>query len=314
MNRSYDNELNEFYDHVARMKNHPGNVLFESEQLIVFKSDQEIVNVGIVVGTHGNEVAGIAALNEFLNEQRQRDFPKGLSLTLAIGNIEAGRQGKRFVEKDLNRCFGETAGGAQEEKIAREYETWLTKCQYVLDIHQTIEPSKSAFFIVPDLDKFQKLAGQVNASLKMNLPILAFPMGNAHSDGAPLDDYLAHHNVNPLSVELGQKGFDENQIQLGKDCIYNFVQLCVGGFDPIYQVTNPILRKKTFVPNDAQKTGVLRPGLENFTVIKKGESLGECSTGTIFCPQDGFVFFPKYGDMAKVSSELCQIMVPIDQH
>ena len=62
----------------------------------------------IVGGLHGNEPAGVLALQEVLSELEREALPlRGRVVGLA-GNLEALRQGRRFIDLDLNRVWAET--------------------------------------------------------------------------------------------------------------------------------------------------------------------------------------------------------------
>lgn len=255
--------------------------------------------------THGDEVSGIAALNEFVESLLKDSSALKYSITFAVGNIEAAKQGKRFLEKDLDRCFGSSSTCLIEERIAREYERWLAMSDYHLDIHQTVEPSISPFFVGPKCLSLQIFAQQVYE----NLPIICFPIGGFSNNGHPLDEYLATQKKMGLTVELGQKGFDESQIFMGKSIMENFLKRCVEDFDRNQKLDSKrTLSKITAIQNSASRDAVLRTGIQNLTPLQKGEEIGITSQGKILCPADGFALFPKYGEMAKVSSEICQIV------
>ena len=52
----------------------------------------------------------------------------------------------------------------------------------------------------------------------------------------------------------------------------------------------------------------LRPGLKNFSRIGEGEVLAEGKFGKILAKEESYVLFPKYGELAKVSAELCRVI------
>jgi len=62
--------------------------------------------IAIVGGTHGNERGGVLVVEEIRNHPENWRFP-GLEIDTFFGNPEAIRINRRYVERDLNRCFGE---------------------------------------------------------------------------------------------------------------------------------------------------------------------------------------------------------------
>ena len=59
----------------------------------------------ISVGVHGDETAPIDMLALLLHELARAPQQLAVDLMLVIGNLEAVRQGRRFIEADLNRLF-----------------------------------------------------------------------------------------------------------------------------------------------------------------------------------------------------------------
>ena len=63
-------------------------------------------------GIHGNEPAGVEALKRVLDELRAHPRPFSGKLVALLGNTEAFSQGRRYVEKDLNRMW-------EKDRVAR---------------------------------------------------------------------------------------------------------------------------------------------------------------------------------------------------
>lgn len=99
------------------------------------------LTVTILGGIHGNETVGVDIVQNLLLKMMQGKVHQGV-LQVALGNIEAIKQGKRFIEKDLNRCFGHPKGKSIEEVRANQLKSLLIDTDVLLDIHGTIKPSK----------------------------------------------------------------------------------------------------------------------------------------------------------------------------
>ena len=59
-------------------------------------------------GLHGNEVAGIKAINEVFHNIHKYRIPINGTLVGLAGNLQAIAKNKRFLDYDLNRCWTES--------------------------------------------------------------------------------------------------------------------------------------------------------------------------------------------------------------
>ncbi len=99
--------------------------------------------------THGNETAGVAVLNELLRMLAGTALNFNIPICFVLGNPWAAKEGQRYLEKDLNRSFGSDRQNTREERRAKNLENILKQTNFLLDFHQTIEPSENPFFIFP---------------------------------------------------------------------------------------------------------------------------------------------------------------------
>lgn len=62
--------------------------------------------VAICGGTHGNEMTGIYLVPELERQQKEKgDAARSVPLTLVVSNPRAIKECRRYIDKDLNRCF-----------------------------------------------------------------------------------------------------------------------------------------------------------------------------------------------------------------
>ncbi|KAG7314275.1 hypothetical protein KOW79_022771 [Hemibagrus wyckioides] len=62
--------------------------------------------VAICGGTHGNEMTGVYLVPELERQQKEKgDAARIIPLTFVVSNPRAVKECKRYIEKDLNRCF-----------------------------------------------------------------------------------------------------------------------------------------------------------------------------------------------------------------
>lgn len=103
------------------------------------------IRIAVVGGTHGNERGGILVVEEMRRRPEAWSFP-GLSIETFLGNPAAIAANRRYLEKDLNRCFGPVGPdsgheGCLEERRAREIRELLVPggepFDLVIDLHNT---------------------------------------------------------------------------------------------------------------------------------------------------------------------------------
>ncbi|MEH1890310.1 MAG: aspartoacylase [Nostoc sp.] len=103
----------------------------------------QIERVAIIGGNHGNELTGIHLVKRF--QQYPNLINRASFETLALlGNLKAIEEGKRYIDKDLNRCF--TNQGLQNQQLS-SYEDTRAKA-----IQQILQPQNQPFVdVIVDL-------------------------------------------------------------------------------------------------------------------------------------------------------------------
>lgn len=103
------------------------------------------VNVSIVGGTHGNELTGVYLAKKFQENLELINRPN-LSTQVLLANPEAIKQCRRYIDKDLNRCFKRDdlqnpALTSYEDKRAKEIQQILCSqnqhVDVIIDLHST---------------------------------------------------------------------------------------------------------------------------------------------------------------------------------
>lgn len=116
-------------------------------KIIKIESSTPGPSVAIFVGVHGNETAGVFALNKILPEL---EISRG-TLYIAYANPPAIEKNVRMLNKNLNRCFFKENLGTDPEDIrARELMKVLDKCDALLDIHMFYDDDGAPFVICED--------------------------------------------------------------------------------------------------------------------------------------------------------------------
>ena len=104
----------------------------------------------VVAGTHGNEINGPWLLDQWRQHPNFVDS-KGLDVQLAIGNPAAFAQGRRYLDRDLNRSFhpdlhktASVSDAESDREMVQALELLKqfgpegqTPCDLVVDLHST---------------------------------------------------------------------------------------------------------------------------------------------------------------------------------
>lgn len=107
-----------------------------------------IKSVAITGGTHGNELVGIY-LVKYLQKNPELVQRKSLDVSLHLLNKQAISECRRYIDRDLNRCFSTSRLSdatlfSYEDQLAKEINQLLgpkgsgsTKADFIVDLHTT---------------------------------------------------------------------------------------------------------------------------------------------------------------------------------
>lgn len=93
--------------------------------------------VTLVCCVHGNEVFGKDVFDHFSN--KLAEFP---GLTVILANERSIKEGRRFIDSDLNRVFPGDSLGDYETRLAARIMEEIDYHSLVIDIHTTTSPLK----------------------------------------------------------------------------------------------------------------------------------------------------------------------------
>lgn len=92
------------------------------------------------VGTHGNEPQPVIAAESFARDFDPATLLKG-TLRLVVSNLAALKEGKRFLDEDLNRAFpGDLLSSKREARLAPQILDLVSDADYVVDLHTAPDP------------------------------------------------------------------------------------------------------------------------------------------------------------------------------
>ncbi len=168
--------------------------------------------VAVFAGVHGNERAGIMAMEKVLDEVR---IENGTAYFI-FANPEAIARNTRFVEKNLNRLFTvkNTVGQTAEEKRARELMLILDQCDALLDLHG-YNSTEDEPFIITDKEGLDMAA---------QLDFKHIVMGISKVGEGGTDCYMTTKGKSGLCLECGSNFRPEQYVPLAEKSIYQFLQ------------------------------------------------------------------------------------------
>ena len=256
-------------------------------------------HVVIGVMTHGDEVGPLPAAVAFIEELQSGGRSFGGRLTLVIGNPEAGRADRRFLEADLNRVFLESVEPTtHEHRRARELMPILASADLFIDLHQTIEASEQPFYIGP----WNPGSDQWSRALAAAEVWVTRPPGQSFSSGTCCaDEYARNQGHTAITIELGQKGFDEETTDRALEIIdraLHIMDAIESDCCSLAEAADGQPELEYFVDahleSFASASLALRPGLVNFQPVSRGEQLSAPERPHLEAPVDGVLLFPKY--------------------
>lgn len=267
----------------------------------------------VLAGVHGNEPAGVAAAQRVLAELARRAAPfRGRMVALA-GNLAALAQGRRYVQRDLNRGWGRAAIAAMERRRDGERspeddeQRELLRCfadalatatgpVLFVDLH-TSSADGPPFLCLADTIDNRRLG------LATGVPII---LGIEETiDGAALE-WFGERGVAALAVEGGRHQHPDTvgnheavlwlllarigavapaaaDVPARRACLAR----AVGATPRIVEIT----RRHAITPVDGF---AMAPGFVNFDRVRRGQALARDVRGDVRAEADRLVLLPLY--------------------
>lgn len=167
----------------------------------------------ISVAIHGNETAPIEITNRLINAILSEQYSLKVRLMVIFGNLEAMRQGDRYINIDLNRLFSdqylqykpcyETKRAATLQKVVAEfYAVEPNKGKFHFDLHTAIRASQHATFgLLPYLHSGRYQPEMLDWLQSVGLEALVVN----HQPAATFSYFSSHQfSVNSCTLELGK--------------------------------------------------------------------------------------------------------------
>jgi len=180
-------------------------------------------NIIISAAVHGNETAPIEIVNRLIIAILKGEYPLHVRLMVILGNLEAMRQGERYLLVDMNRlfsdhyqryedCYETQRASTLQRVVADFYAKDVDKTRYHFDLHTAIRSSHHiAFGLLPHLASGGYQPAMLNWLQSVGLEALVVN----HAPAATFSYFTSQQfSANSCTLELGKaKPFGENDLQ-----------------------------------------------------------------------------------------------------
>ena len=266
-------------------------------------------------GVHGNEPAGVVALQRLFQELGDRKLT-GTVVALA-GNLNALARGVRAVDQDLNRVWTEDRvrrdrdEGPLHAELAAEAEDFHAlnrhihellgrhRDLYAIDLHTTSAPT-AAFVTLNDT-----LANRAFVR-GLKVPVV---LGIEEHLRGPLLSWLMERGHVALAFESGQHA---DTASVERHLAFAWLALEEAGvvalsreerrkhqatLDPGSELRGRVFDIRLRLPLRGSDRFVMRPGYRNFDPVRKGEELATLNERPVRSQYGGRIFMPLYQAM-----------------
>ena len=238
-------------------------------------------SVIVSVGVHGDETGPIEVLAHVLEAISLEAASLAVDLMVCVGNIDAIRAGKRFIDADLNRMFREERGSLADTAEAARADRMIAATaaffdgagpdRWHLDLHTAIRPSVyPTFAIVPDLIAEQGKCALVNW---LGQAAIGAIIMNPVSAGTYSYHSAQWHGAAGSTVELGRVGtLGSNDLSLFADVTAALDDL-LRGAAPTGPKAEPHVFKvaQQIIKHSEAFTMTFDRSTQNFTALGQGE-------------------------------------------
>ncbi len=268
-----------------------------------------------VGGLHGNEPAGVRALEEVAGRLAGQSGKMAGDFVAAVGNIAALEAGRRFLAYDLNRVWTRSrlaarrGRSAPEDRETARLARLLKQVQerrrgpvYVLDIHTT-SSGGGAFTTTAGLPANRRFAQVIPVPLVLGL--------GKHVEGT-LITHLDQFGWTTAVFECGQHEEAAARARAAAavwlavraagllreedvpEAARGFLTLQADGrgLPPVMEMTH----RHAVTESDAYQS---RPGLRNFQPVRAGDIVGNDRRGDVAAPVDGRLLMPLYQEQGE---------------
>lgn len=225
--------------------------------------------LAVFAGVHGNELAGIKALN---NLEERLALSAG-TVYLVLANIKAIEEETRYIEKNLNRCFIKgNSGSTYEDGLARELMDLLDQCDALLDLHGYNGPEDQPFLICEP--------NALELASKLNFSIVSSGWTSCSPGGA--DGYMFSKGKMGICAECGSNLRPEDYVALAEQTVLQFLQ-----YFELIEETVPL---SSVSQSNVTAVQVVKRTKEDFAFTKNFRNFEKLEPGVVFA-HDGDQYY-----------------------
>lgn len=259
-----------------------------------FKGKEKGISLLILAGIHGNEIAGIEALNRLIEELNNGKIKLlAGSLTLVpVCNPLAYQKDVRQIDENLNRVIKMHKNPATyEQQLANEICPLIASHDLMLDLHSTHTKGDEPFAFCDYPDKYnQKLISALNVKYILTGWPTIYQENKDISD-CSTEEYAHRVQKRGTTLECGYHK-DKKSIELAYQSVIN--ALSIFGFikeKNILDQAKEEVQLTSYVVKE--KEGALTQNYKHLDKIKKGETIARYQDGeTKIAPFDGYILLP----------------------
>lgn len=272
----------------------------------------------VLIGAmHGNEPAGVRAI-ELVLKMLDVEYIRNPAFTFKgnvlglIGNLKGLQQKKRYIHRDMNRCWSPEVISSDDSSVAEHAEIRevnhmvmdeIERGDYskviVLDLHTT--SSDLGIFVIPSTDpESLKIARELHAPV-----VRGIVDGLKHTSLHYFSRVSSSLPIIPVVFESGQHQdpMSVNRAVAGIiNCMRTTEMVASAHVENIHdqlllEFSQPLPKVVELVYSHRIKEDdhfVMRPGYTNFDTIADGEWLADDTNGQVLSPTDGRILMPLY--------------------
>jgi predicted deacylase len=245
--------------------------------------------------SHGDEIIGLDVQEKCID----LTIKKG-SLIFNIGNPEALRLGKRFVESDLNRSFPGSENGTYEEQIAFYMMKYISLFDYVVDIHSTVSGIDNCIIIEDNSPETNRLISACHNC--DTILLMTATKGSSIFTACRQEDNI----IPAVTFEYGNNSIETTN-RTYDDLLSVLAEIGVVDQPNNLSVIKTPSKFECYATFSKSIDDILEKNIENFKLVKNGDVVGHTIQGLpITAPTDFYpVLFGKnsyttiFGFMAK---------------
>lgn len=258
----------------------------EKESIIVLQWAISWPTTTLMAGVHGDELTGIVALRQLLAAWLSIVHGR---VQIIFANLKAIVQQVRYVEVNMNRCFGRDESWYEAER-AKDIMPYLQRSDFLLDLHNTIDLSAPPFLICEHVE----LAKYFEVTRMVTWLDLLHPWGS--------DGYMNAIWKKWLCLECGSiVDWLDGTVPFAKEQIINFLQV-IGHLDGTPKIfwEQQALHCRDIYISSSEQFVLLHP-FQEFAPIRTGQCIGHDGEMPIYSEGDGYILFAR--DVQRVGEE-----------